>query len=74
MFPQSSVAVHVLMIVSVLPHPVDTLSENVIVAVPQPSDPVAVPVPVGDVSPPHSTVASAGQVIEGGVVSTTVIV
>ena len=35
---------------------------------------VAVPVSVGSVTPSHSTVASAGQVISGGVVSTTVTV
>jgi hypothetical protein len=73
-FPQSSVAVHVLVMVSVFPQPAAELSENVIVAVPQPSVPVAVPVLAGEVSPPHSTVVSDGQVIVGGVVSSTVIV
>lgn len=73
-FPHSSVAVQVLVMVSVFPHPAAELSENVIPAVPQPSDPVAVPVEAGEVSPPHSTVVLAGQVIVGGVESTIVIV
>ena len=42
--------------------------------VPQPSVAVAVPVPAGDVSPPHSTTIPAGHVITGPVVSTTIMV
>ena len=49
-------------------------SLKVIATVPQMSDPVAMPVSAGAVDIPHSTVASAGQVIEGGVVSTTVMI
>ena len=60
--------------VSLFPQPCTELSEKVIATVPQTSVPVALPVAVGDVSSPHSTVASAGHVITGGVVSTTVIV
>lgn len=67
-------AVQVLVITSVLPQFDADVSENVLVTVPQPSDDVANPVPVGEVSPPHSTVTFAGQLTNGGVVSTTVIV
>lgn len=72
--PHGSVAVQVLVITSVLPQFDTVVSENVFVTVPQPSVAVGKPVPVGEVSPPHSTVAFAGQIITGGVVSTTVIV
>ena len=50
------------------------ISKKVIVTFPQPSVAVAIPVAAGEVSAPHSTVASAGHVITGCVVSTTVIV
>jgi hypothetical protein len=74
LLPQSSVTVQVRVIVSVLPQPATLLSDDVIVTLPQESLPLAVPVPAGLVSPPHSTVASAGALMLGAVVSTTVIV
>ena len=61
------------MIVSVFPQPGTDESTQVIVTPPHVSDPVAVPVDAGSVELVHYTVASAGQVIDGGVVSTTVI-
>jgi hypothetical protein len=72
--PQPSVAVHVRAIVPVLPQPAVNTSAWVMVGFPQLSEPVAEPVPAGDVSPVHSTVALSGQLIDGGVVSFTVIV
>ena len=72
--PQSSVAVHVRVIVPVSPHAAKKLSEEVIVTPPHVSEPVAVPVAPGSVLIPHSTVTSAGQVTDGGIVSTTVII
>src|SRR5207247_2096488 len=74
LLPHASVAVKVRVIVSVLPQPGTLVSLNVTVVAPQVSEAVAVPVAAGLVSPVHSTVAFAGQVIVGGVVSTTVIV
>ena len=74
LLPHSSVTVQVRVIVSVLPQPSALLSLDVTVTEPQVSLPVALPVPAGLVSPVHSTVASAGTLIEGAVVSTTVIV
>ena len=71
-FPHSSVAVHVLEMISVPPQPGTELSVKVIAGVPQASVPVANPVDAGDVSSPHSTVTLAGHTITGGVVSTTV--
>jgi len=73
-FPHSSVAVQVRVIVSVLPQLAAEASLKVIATVPQVSAPVAVPVAAGSVGSVHSTVASAGKVNDGGVVSTTVIV
>src|SRR6202163_2553282 len=67
--PQSSVAFQVRVIVPVLPQAEVKLSSWLIVTPPQVSDPVALPVAAGLVSPVHSTVLSAGQVIEGFVVS-----
>ncbi len=72
--PQASVAVQVLVITSVLPQPASELSLSVMVTPPQVSLPVAEPVPAGLVSPVHSTIASAGNVMLGTVVSTTVMV
>ena len=72
--PQSSVAVQVREMVSVLPQPGAEESEKLTVASPHVSVAVAEPVAEGPVGSPHSTVASAGQVMTGGVVSTTVIV
>ena len=60
--------------VPVFPHAGVKLSLKVMATVPHPSDPVAIPVAAGAVDIPHSTVASAGQVILGGVVSTTVMI
>ena len=59
------------MIVSVLPHPGADESANVIVASPQLSVAVAMPVQSGVVQAagPHSTVAFAGQVITGAIPS-----
>ena len=64
-------AVHVRVIVSVLPQPGTLASLYVIATAPQLSVPVAEPVAAGLVSPVHSTVAAAGQVMVGAVVSTT---
>ena len=72
LLPHSSVAVHVRVIVSVLPQPGTLESLDVIVTLPQVSEPVASPVAAGLVSPVHSTVASAGTTSSGAVVSTTV--
>ena len=72
--PHASVAVQVRVIVSVLPQPGTELSLKVIATVPQMSEPVAMPVADGSVDIPHSTVASAGQLILGGVVSTTLMI
>ena len=49
-------------------------SDDEIATEPQLSDPVADPFAAGEVSPPHSIVVSGGQVIDGGVVFSTVIV
>jgi hypothetical protein len=73
LLPQSSVAVQVRVMVFVLPQAATSLSLDVIVTLPQASLPVALPVAAGLVSPVHSTVASAGTVKLGAVVSTTVI-
>ncbi len=67
-------AVHVRVITSVFPQPGTELSLSVIATLPQVSEPVATPVEAELVSPVHSTVASAGQMIDGGVVSVTVMV
>ena len=67
-------AVQVLVITSVKPQPTTDVSAKVIIGVGSISSiAVAVPVPAGVVSPPHSTVTSVGQVITGGVVSKIVI-
>ena len=63
--PQSSSAVHVRVITSVLPQPGTELSLNDTVHVPQPSLHVATPVLAGVVSAGHSRVTSGGQVIVG---------
>ena len=78
--PQASVAVHVRSIGALAVQPVITApvpfinraaSLNVIViAEPQLSVAVAVPVADGSVGRPHSTVVFGGQVSTGGVVST----
>jgi len=73
-FPHSSVAVQVLTIVFVFPQVAVSTSLSVIVTLPQVSDPVATPVFAEDVSSVHSIVVSAGALIVGGVVSTTLIV
>jgi len=72
--PHSSVAVQVRVMVSVLPQPGSDVSLCVIATVPQVSVAVAWPVALGEVSAGHSRVTSGGQVIIGGVVSTTVMV
>ena len=72
--PHSSVAVQVLVIISVLPQAATVLSVNVIVVIPQVSVAVAVPVAEGSVLSVHSTVVSAGTVKTGAVVSSTEIV
>jgi hypothetical protein len=72
--PEASVAVQVRVITPVLPQAAAKLSLLVMMAVPQLSLPVAVPVLAGSVSSLHSTVTSAGQVTVGGVLSTNVIV
>jgi hypothetical protein len=74
LFPQASVAVQVRVITLVLPQPGALVSAWLIVTSPQVSNPVAVPVVAGLVSPLHSTVAASGKVRLGAVVSTTVIV
>jgi hypothetical protein len=76
LFPEASVAVHVLVMVSVrTPHPGTELSLNVIVGLGSVSSvAVAAPVFAGEVSSPHSIPTSAGQVITGGVVSCAFIV
>ena len=61
------------MITLVLPQSSTTASRSVITTLPQVSAPVATPVLAEDSSSVHSIVISAGQVIVGGVVSTTVI-
>ena len=74
LFRHESVAFHVRVIVPVYPHAGANVSLSVMVTVPQVSLPVAVPLAPEVVSPVHSTVLSAGQVIEGAFVSITVIV
>ena len=69
-FPQSSVFVQVLVITSVNPHPGTDVSLYPTLKPEQESPkPVGVPVPVGDVSSPHSIVTSGGAIIVGGVES-----
>ena len=72
--PHWSVAVQVRVIVSVFPQPGTETSLLLIVTVPQVSEPVAEPLAATLVSAGHSSVWFAGQVIDGLVVSTTVIV
>ena len=72
--PQSSVAVQVRVMVPVLPQAGAKLSLKVMLTPPQLSDPVAMPVASGEVDMPHSTVASGGQTMVGGVVSSIVII
>ncbi len=68
--PHSSVIVHVLVMVWVLPHePSLITSSNVTCTEPHMSSPVAVPVANGSVDSEHSTVVSAGMVMVGGVLS-----
>lgn len=73
MFPQSSVAIHVLVMVRSCGHaPATVTSLNVMVAVAsQLSVAVAVPVLAGAVLAVHWTVILAGQVITGPVLSST---
>ena len=61
------------MITLVLPQSSTTASLSVITTFPHVSAPLATPVFTEDSSSVHSIVMSAGQVIVGGVVSTTVI-
>src|SRR5262245_41038830 len=72
--PDGSVAFQVRVMVTVPPQPATVTSLWVIAGVEQLSVAVAVPVAAGLVSAGHSSVASGGQLIAGGVVSTTVIV
>merc|ERR1712023_306612 len=74
LLPHSSVTVQVLTIVFVLPQAAVSTSDSVMVTVPQVSAPVATPVLAEDSSSVHSIVTSAGTLIVGSVVSTTVIV
>jgi hypothetical protein len=75
LLPQASVAVQVRVITRAAPQLVTTASLNLIVTALHPSVAVAVPVTLVLVSVAgHSSTASAGQVITGGVVSTTVMV
>src|SRR5210317_671607 len=73
-FPHSSVAVQVLAIVFVFPQASVTTSLSEMVTEPQASEPVATPFEALDSSAAHSIVTSAGAVIVGGLVSTTVMV
>jgi hypothetical protein len=74
-FPHASVAVHVRLIPVPAQLVVPGASAKVTSTVPaQLSVAVAVPVFAGAVDAPHGSWASPGQVIEGGVVSLTVIV
>ena len=72
--PHSSVAVQVRVMVPVLPQAGAKLSLKVMFTPPQLSDPVAIPVASGEVDMPHSTVASGGQTMVGGVLSTIVMI
>ena len=72
--PQLSVAVQVRVMVPVLPQAGSKLSLKVMFTPPQLSDPVAIPVASGEVDIPHSTVASGGHTMVGGVVSSIVII
>src|SRR5204863_518587 len=72
--PQSSVAFQVRVMTPVLPQPGAKASVWLMATLPQASLPVAVPVALGSVEAVHSTVVLAGQVIDGLVVSTTVMV
>src|SRR5215831_10918289 len=74
LLPQPSVAVQVRLMILVPPQLLVTTSENVTVAELQPSWAVAVPVALGAVLLPHSTVKLGGIVITGGVMSRTVMV
>ncbi len=74
LLPHSSVTVQVLTIVFVLPQAAVSTSDSVMVTVPQVSAPVATPVLAEDSSSVHSIVTSAGTLIVGSVVSTTVMV
>ena len=73
LFPHSSVAVQVRVMVSVFPLPVTMLSLASMVTALQLSVPVATPVAVDDVSVVHSMVTLSGQLIDGAMVSSTVI-
>src|SRR3989441_5947564 len=72
--PQLSVAFQVRVMTPVLPQPGAKASVWLMATLPQVSLPVAVPVAMGSVETVHSTVVLAGQVIDGLVVSTTVMV
>ena len=74
LLPQSSVAVHVRVSIPVLPQPGCHWSLCVIVTVPHVSTAEAEPFASTLVSAGHCSVTSGGQVISGGVVSTTVMV
>src|SRR6185503_12521746 len=66
--PQSSVAFQVRVMTPVLPGPGAKASVWLMTTLPQVSLPVAMPVALGSVEAVHSTVALAGQVIDGLVV------
>jgi hypothetical protein len=73
LLPHSSVDVHLRVINSVLAQPLTVLSTEPMLTLLQLSLPVAVPLAATLVSAGQSSTASAGQLIEGAVVSTTVI-
>src|SRR5439155_27336444 len=72
--PQSSVATQVRVMTPVFPQPGATASVWLMATLPQASLPVAVPVALGSVEAVHSTVVLGGPVIDGLVVSTTLMV
>src|SRR5439155_25109181 len=74
LLPQASVAFQCRVMVFVLPQPVTSVSVWLMAALPQVSLPVAEPWAAALVSPVHSTVLLAGQLMVGAVVSTTVMV
>ena len=71
--PHSSVAVQVSVMTPALPQVGASWSEKSIETSPQSSAPVAQPVVSGSTAPVHSTVVSTGQLMLGGVSSTSVI-
>ena len=73
LLPHSSVTVHVRVIISVVAQPLTVLSIELMLTLLQLSLPLALPLAATLVSAGQSSTASAGQLIEGAVVSTTVI-